>query len=597
MNTDKHRFYIDFSYLCASVSICGLFSYFLFVLFGDISWFHPFFAARTSLRLTRMLPRPMRKRPRQRARVFARGANGFAPDAQASARPRERLRTGRERFRASREDTRAGREDIRAGTRKRSRDVRKRSRRARKRSHHARRGLSDTRGGIYNRKQLMKIKPARRLKGKITLPGDKSISHRAALLSAMAEGETRIENFATSADCASTVSCLQNLGVEIRRENSTVFVKGVGKTGFRKPENALDCGNSGTTMRLIAGILAGQDFDSVLTGDESLSKRPMRRIIEPLELMGAEIDSNNGCAPLKIYGKNPLRPIEYDLPVASAQVKSCLLLAGLNASGTTKVKNPKAGTRVSTSRNHTELMLSYLGAQIEETFAASEDGFVQEISIDGSSRLIAKDLQIPSDISSAAFFIVAAACLDESEIVIKNVGLNPTRTAILEVLRSLGARIEIFNERESCREIIGDLRVSGSAHLQSENERNIIEGEIIANLIDEIPILAIFGTQVQGGLEIRNAAELRVKESDRIAAVVENLRRMNAQVEEFPDGFRVEQSDLRGARIDSFGDHRIAMSFAVAALFAEGETEITGAESAGVSFPEFFEVLSKVVKF
>jgi 3-phosphoshikimate 1-carboxyvinyltransferase len=442
----------------------------------------------------------------------------------------------------------------------------------------------------------MKIKPARFLKGKITLPGDKSISHRAALLSALAEGETRIENFATSADCASTVSCLQSLGVEIQRENSTLFAKGVGKTGFQKPENPLDCGNSGTTMRLLAGILQGQNFDSILTGDESLSKRPMKRIIEPLKFMGAEIDSNNGCAPLKIYGKNPLRPLSYNLPVASAQVKSCLLLAGLNARGMTKVKNPQSKTRISTSRNHTELMLSYLGAQIEESFVEVEDGFVQEVSIDGSSRLFAKDLQIPSDISSAAFFIVAAACLENSEIVLKNVGLNPTRTAILEVLRSLGARIEVFHEREACREIIGDLRVSGGAHLQSGKGRNIIEGEIIANLIDEIPILAVFGTQVQGGLEIRNAAELRVKESDRIAAVVENLRRMSAQVEEFPDGFRVEQSDLRGAQIDSFGDHRIAMSFAVAALFAEGETEIMGAESAGVSFPEFFETLEKVVK-
>lgn len=444
----------------------------------------------------------------------------------------------------------------------------------------------------------MKIQTAKSLQGKITLPGDKSISHRAALLSAMAEGVVaRIENFATSADCASTLACLRGLGVEIRQEHSTIFVKGVGKKGFQKPLNPLDCGNSGTTMRLLSGILAAQNFDSVLTGDESLTKRPMKRIIAPLELMGAKIDSQNNCAPLLIRGKNPLRAISYDLPVASAQVKSCILLAGLNAEGKTKVKNPKSETRISTSRNHTELMLGFLGAEIEEEFVEFEDGFVQEISIDGNSRLFSKDLRIPSDISSAAFFVVAASCLKDSEIVLENVGLNPTRGAIIEILRSLGAEIEIVGKRESCNEIVGDLRVSGNGNLQSKVDSNIIGGEIIANLIDEIPILAVFGTQIEGGLEIRNAAELRVKESDRITAVVENLRRMGAKVEEFPDGFKIEKSELKGARVDSFGDHRIAMSFAVAALFATGETEIEGAESANVSFPEFFATLKKVVKF
>lgn len=442
----------------------------------------------------------------------------------------------------------------------------------------------------------MKIQPARFLQGKINLPGDKSVSHRAALLSAMAEGEARLENFATSADCASTLACLQNLGVEIRQEKSTVFIKGVGKTNFQKPENALDCGNSGTTMRLLSGILAGQNFDSILIGDESLTTRPMKRIIEPLARMGAKIESENGCAPLRICGKNPLRAISYDLPVASAQVKSCLLLAGLNAVGKTKVRNPQSKNRAASSRNHTELMLSYLGARVEEDFVESADGFVQEISIDGSSKLVSKNMQIPSDISSAAFFIVAAACLERSEIVLENVGLNSTRTAIIEVLRELGAKIEILDYREMCNETVGDLRVSGSRNLQSKPGANIIGGEIIANLIDEIPILAIFGTQIEGGLEIRNASELRVKESDRIAAVVENLRRMNASVEEFSDGFRIEKSALKGARVDSFGDHRIAMAFAVAALFATGETEIDGAESAGVSFPEFFDTLKSVVR-
>jgi 3-phosphoshikimate 1-carboxyvinyltransferase len=426
----------------------------------------------------------------------------------------------------------------------------------------------------------MKIQPAKSITGKIDLPGDKSISHRAALIAAMAWGETRIENFSTSADCASTLSCLKDLGVEIRKENSTIFIKGVGKTGFRKPEKALDCGNSGTTMRLLAGILAGQNFESTLVGDESLSKRPMQRIIEPLEMMGAKIESENGCPPLKIHGKNPLQAICYELPVASAQVKSCVLLAGLNASGKTSVSEP------SLTRDHTERMLRFFGAEIE-----TKEG---TICISGERDLTATDLKIPSDISSAAFFIVAAACLEGSDLVIKNVGLNPTRTAFIDVLRRIGAKIEFFDPREICNEPCANLRVFGGADLQSNSGSNVIRDKIIANLIDEIPILAIFGTQMENGLEIRDAGELRVKESDRISGTVENLRRMNAKIEEFPDGFRVEKSNLKGAKIDSFGDHRIAMAFAIAALFAEGETEIEGAECVDVSFPGFFEALAKI---
>ena len=435
----------------------------------------------------------------------------------------------------------------------------------------------------------MKIQPAKSINGKITLPGDKSISHRAAIFSAMATGETRIENFATSADCASTLDCLRNLGVEIRQGNSTIFVKGVGKTGFQKPSKNLDCGNSGTTMRLLAGVLAGQSFDAVLVGDESLSKRPMKRIIEPLTKMGAKIEAENLCAPLKIYGKNPLQSIFYKLPVPSAQVKSCILLAGLNAENKSEIQS-------ATSRNHTELMLHYLDAEIEEKFVEAEDGFIQQVSIDGNSKLIAKNLQIPSDISSAAFFIVAAACLKDSEIVLENVGLNPTRTAIVEVLQSLGADISVLNQKKVCNEIVGDVLVRGRTSFAPKTSSNIISGDVIANLIDEIPILAVFGTQIENGLEVRNAEELRVKESDRIAAVVKNLRRMNADVEEFPDGFRVGKSDLKGATVNSFGDHRIAMAFAVAALFAKGETKIVGAECAKVSFPEFFQTLKKIVR-
>ncbi len=445
----------------------------------------------------------------------------------------------------------------------------------------------------------MKIQPAKSLRGKIALPGDKSISHRAAILSAMATGKTRIENFATGADCASTLNCLQSLGVEIKRENSTIFVKGVSKKGFQKSKTALDCGNSGTTLRLLAGVLAGQNFDSVLTGDESLQKRPMRRIVEPLTEMGAKIQAENNCAPLAINGRNSLESVIYQLPVASAQVKSCILLAGLNARGKTEVRSPPITNyelQVPNSRNHTELMLQYLGAEIEENFVETENGFVHQVLLEGNSKLTANNLQIPSDISSAAFFIIAAACLKNSEIVLQNVGLNPTRTAIIEVLRGFGAEIEVLYQREICNETVGDLLVRRRKNFAPGVSSNIIGREIIANIIDEIPILAIFGTQIENGLEIRGAQELRVKESDRIAAIVENLRKMNADVEEFPDGFLVKKSNLKGAQLNSFGDHRIAMAFSIAALFATGETEIAGAECASVSFPEFFQVLRQISK-
>lgn len=432
----------------------------------------------------------------------------------------------------------------------------------------------------------MKIQPAENLQGTINLPGDKSISHRAAMFSAMARGETRIENFATSADCASTLACLEQLGVGIRRENSTVFVKGVGKTGFQSSENPLDCGNSGTTVRLLSGILAGQNFDSVLIGDESLSKRPMKRVIEPLSQMDAKIEANENRLPLKIFGKNPLKAISFEPKIASAQVKSCVILAGLNSDGKTSVleKTP--------TRDHTERMLRWFGVDVEEK--ATKNGKL--IAVSGDAELTAKDLLVPSDVSSAAFFLVAAACLKDSELVLPNVGLNPTRKAVVEVLQSFGAELKVFNLKEIGNEPIGDLRVRGNGNLQSKLPSNILRGEIIANLIDEIPILAIFGTQIEGGLEIREASELRVKESDRIKSVVENLRKMNARVEEFEDGFRVGKSNLKGAKVDSFGDHRIAMAFAVAALFAEGETEIADAECAAVSFPAFFQTLKNVAK-
>ena len=440
----------------------------------------------------------------------------------------------------------------------------------------------------------MKIKPVSYLKGEINLPGDKSISHRAAIFAALAEGETRIENFASSADCTSTLDCLENLGVEIERENSTVVIKGVGKTGFTKPEKKLDCGNSGTTMRLLAGVLAGQNFDSILVGDESLQMRPMKRIMLPLAEMGANIEATENHAPLKIYSRNRLQAVNYKLPVPSAQIKSCVLLAGLNADGITTVQSPKAKIRIPTSRNHTELMLKFFGAEIEENFIEDGDEFIHQVSIDGKSKLSAKDFEVPSDVSSAAFFLVAGSILKDSEIVLRNVGLNETRTAIVEVLQNFGAEIEVLNKKEVCGEAVGDLRVKGRGKLVPKIESNLISGETVAALIDEIPILAVFGSQLENGLEVRNAEELRVKESDRIKSIVENLRRMNANVEEFPDGFKVKKSQLKGAKVDSFGDHRIAMAFAVAALSAEGETEVIDADCAKVSFPEFFDVLAEI---
>jgi 3-phosphoshikimate 1-carboxyvinyltransferase len=441
----------------------------------------------------------------------------------------------------------------------------------------------------------MIIKPAEKLRGRLRLPGDKSISHRAAMLSALARGATEIKNFASSADCAATLDCLQKLGVEVRRAGgSTVFVKGFGKSGLREPATVLNCENSGTTARLLAGILAGQNFATTLVGDESLSARPMRRIIAPLAAMGAEITANGDCLPLKIEGKQPLTAIKYLLPVHSAQVKSCILLAGLFADGETvvehEIQNPKS--EIPPMRDHTERMLRWFGAKLREDAAASANKKIYSTTIDGQTEMTAQGiLNVPSDISSAAFFVVAAACLKNSEIQLENVGLNPSRSAILTVLQRFGAKIEIVSEREVCNETVGDLIVRGGLCEQSATNDNVLRGETTAALIDELPILAIFGTQMVNGLEIRDAGELRVKESDRIAAVVENLRRMNAKVEEFADGLRVEKSALRGAKIESYGDHRIAMAFSIAALLADGGAEINGADSVKVSFPEFFEVL------
>ncbi len=425
----------------------------------------------------------------------------------------------------------------------------------------------------------MKITKAKAIVGDIDLPGDKSISHRAAMFAALARGRSVIGNYATSVDCGSTLECLRQLGVPVRQNGQEVTVDGVGRNGFLKPESPLDCGNSGTTMRLMAGILAGQDFESVMIGDDSLSGRPMKRIIEPLTAMGATVGSVDGHAPLTIRG-GELKAIEYTPPVASAQIKSCVLLAGLNARGRTTVIEHSA------TRDHTERMLRWFGADVET------DG--ERVSVKGPQDLSAREFAVPGDASSAAFFMVAAACLDGSRLTIKNVGLNPTRTGFISVLGDLGVELSVENERLVCNEPVGDISVRGrSGSLGSA--ANVLSGPIIANIIDEIPVLAVLGTRLDGGLEVRGAAELRVKESDRIAAIVQNLRQMGAVAEEFHDGFRIERSDLHGATVDSHGDHRISMAFAVAGLLADGETEIERAECANVSFPAFFETLSSVV--
>jgi 3-phosphoshikimate 1-carboxyvinyltransferase len=441
----------------------------------------------------------------------------------------------------------------------------------------------------------MRIRPARALRGTLRVPGDKSISHRAAILSALAArgSLTRVSNFSTSADCASTLRCLEQLGVRIQRDGSSVEIEGASVQLAHAPDAPLDCGNSGTTMRLLAGVLAGQNFSAALTGDDSLRTRPMRRVIEPLELMGARITSNDGRAPLTIAGRAPLRAISYEPQVASAQVKSCVLLAGLNAEGRTTVVERNGATR-----DHTERLLGWLGVEVETAETDEREPRAHAVSIVGGQQPRARDIVVPGDISSAAFFMVAAALVAGSDLRIEGIGLNPTRAQIFNTLGALGADVRIENVSEHSHEPRGDIHVRGTRSLAPTRAgSNVLRGSLIAGLIDELPILAVAGTQVEGGLEIRDAEELRVKETDRVRAVCENLRAMGARVEEHADGLTIQgRSSLRGARVRSFGDHRIAMAFAVAALIAEGETEIEGADCVSVSFPEFFDLLESVVE-
>jgi 3-phosphoshikimate 1-carboxyvinyltransferase len=428
------------------------------------------------------------------------------------------------------------------------------------------------------------VEPARHLAGVVQPPGDKSISHRYAMLAGLAEGTSSLRNFSLAADCHSTLGCMSALGAEVQVEKELVRVTGRGPRGLKSSWRALDAGNSGTTMRLLAGILAGQEFSTKLTGDGSLQKRPMKRVVGPLREMGADIRAkDDNFAPLEIKGAR-LHAIDYQMPMASAQVKSAVLLAGMFAEGVTSVTEPAR------TRDHTELALEEFGAVVERHGRTTRiHGLFGE---NGAGKLVAKSLDVPGDISSAVFFMAAASLLGDSSIAIHNVGLNPTRTAILDLFLGMGASIQMLSLESSHGEIIGDLAVKGAVL-----RGGVIEGEQIPLVIDELPMLAALGPYTEEGIEIRNAGELRVKESDRIAALAENLRRMGATVEERPDGLKVagrSAGKLHGAEIEPHGDHRIAMAFAVAGLAAEGATVIRDAECAGVSYPTFFEDLKRL---
>ena len=417
------------------------------------------------------------------------------------------------------------------------------------------------------------VSPARAVDGIITLPGDKSISHRYAMLAAIAEGITSLTNYSTGADCQSTLGAMAALGAKVDRVDGKVVVQG---GVLQAPKKDLDAGNSGSTIRMLSGILAAQPFTSRIGGDESLSRRPMQRIMTPLAQMGASIEARDGkFPPLTIYGQ-PLVAIDYTLPVASAQVKSCVLLAGLFAKGDTIVREPVR------TRDHTEIALKEFGAEIEVDRKV--------ITLHEGARLTGRELVVPGDLSSAAFFLVAALLMPEANLVIHGVGLNPTRSALLDFLVSMGASIKVLDVHQTGGELIGDLRVRAS-----KIDGGVIEGALTAALIDEIPALAVLGAKSQGGLTVRDASELRIKETDRIATLESNFRRMGVTIETSPDGFHVSGGQaFHAAELDSAGDHRIAMAFAVAALAADGACTIDGADSAGVSFPEFFSTLHQI---
>lgn len=425
----------------------------------------------------------------------------------------------------------------------------------------------------------MIIKYTAPLRGELAVPGDKSVSHRSVMFGALADGRTEVENFLTGADCLSTISCFRQMGIDIIQNGSSVTVHGKGLHGLSTPSGILDAGNSGTTVRLMSGILAGQAFASVITGDASIQKRPMKRIIKPLSLMNASVASikNNGCVPLEIHGSR-LHSIHYQSPVASAQVKSCVLLAGLYADDVTSVTEPVV------SRNHSELMLRYFGADV------STEGTTASIRPEPS--LSGQKVNVPGDISSAAYFIAAALLVPGSEVLLKNVGINPTRDGMLRVCAAMGADITLLNKDCSGAEPCADLLIRSSTL-----KGTVIEGEIIPTLIDELPVLAVLAAFADGTTVIRDAAELKVKESDRIAVMTDNLKRMGCDVEATEDGMIINGGrPLHGASIDTKKDHRIAMSFAVAALACDGETDIQDADCVNISYPEFYNDLKRLCR-
>jgi len=427
------------------------------------------------------------------------------------------------------------------------------------------------------------VRPARNIRGSVQLPGDKSISHRYAMLSGIAEGTSRLENYSTGADCASTLGCMRSLGVKWQRSSegqNVIEVQGRG-TSLAPPTAPLDCGNSGSTIRMLSGIVAGQSFTSEMIGDESLSRRPMERVIKPLTTMGATIESQQGKPPLRITGGS-LKSIDYKMPVASAQVKTCLLFAGLYADGETRIEEPVR------TRDHGEVALRKFGVQLQRKSV----GTGAEVRIRGGQRLHGVEARIPGDLSSAAFFLCAAALFPGSQLMIPNLLMNPTRARLLDILMQMGLHISVTQLEEIHGELVGSLEVEGGSL-----KGTTISGSDAAALIDEIPVLAAIAPFTERGIEVRNAKELRVKESDRIASVATNLRRMGAEVKEFEDGLIIPGGQsLRGAEIDPYSDHRIAMAFAIAALRAQGDTLIRGAESAAISYPAFFEHLEDLTE-
>jgi 3-phosphoshikimate 1-carboxyvinyltransferase len=429
-----------------------------------------------------------------------------------------------------------------------------------------------------NVKAEVTVRPACNVRGSVRLPGDKSVSHRYAMLAGIAEGPSRLENYSTGADCASTLECMRSLGVRwTRKPEGENVIEVQGRGDLAAPQSALDCGNSGSTMRMLSGIVAAQDFPSEMVGDESLSRRPMERVITPLTAMGAQIASQNGRPPLRVTGAK-LKGIDYKMPVASAQVKSCLLFAGLLAEGETCIEEPIR------TRDHGEVALRAFGAQLERRG--------NQVRIRGGQKLRGIEARIPGDLSSAAFFLCAAALFPGSQLTIPHLLMNPTRARLLDILTQMGLRISVTQLEEVQGELVGTLQVEGGT-LQGAT----IAGADSAALIDEIPVLAAIAPYTEQGIEVRDAKELRVKESDRIAALASNLRLMGAQVEEREDGLRIPGGQtLHGAELDSFDDHRIAMAFAVAALRAQGDTSIGNAAAAAISYPAFFESLEEVVE-